>query len=104
LDELLAWADTKPWTSIYFNMLHDPGYMNIQHMTTAAQELVLNKLKTTFWTSPVYQEEIDRVIKFIENGEGSDGQRFLFEMKRTDAYRKQNFADTHTEIAMAMGY
>lgn len=104
LDELLAWADTKPWTSIYFNMLHDPSHMNIQHMTPQAQELVLNKLKKIFWTNNFYQKEIDRVIQFIENGPGSDGKRFLFEMKRTDAYRNQNFMDTHPEIAKAMGY
>ena len=104
LDELLDWADTKGFGSIYFNMLHSPGYMNIQHMTPAAQELVLNKLKTHFWTTGKYQEEIDNVIKFIENGEGSDGKRFLFEMQRTDAYRKQDFRVTHKEIARAMGY
>jgi MoaA/NifB/PqqE/SkfB family radical SAM enzyme len=104
LDELLEWADTKPWTSIYFNMLHSPSHMNIQHMTPAAQELVLNKLKTTCWSSPKYQEEINSVIQFIENGQGSDGSEFMFNMKRTDAYRKQNFMDTHTEIAKAMGY
>ena len=47
---------------------------------------------------------MDNVIKFIENGQGSDGKRFLFEMQRTDAYRKQCFTDTHPEIARAMGY
>lgn len=104
LDELLDWADTKGFGSIYFNMLHSPSYMNIQHMTPAAQELVLNKLKIHFWTTGKYQEEIDNVIKFIENGKGSDGKRFLFEMQRTDAYRKQDFRVTHKEIARAMGY
>ena len=104
LDELLAWADTKPWTSVYFNMLHDPSHMNIQHMTPQAQELVLDKLKKIFWTKDFYQKEIDRVIQFIENGQGSDGQRFLSDMQRTDEYRNQNFADTHPEIARAMGY
>ena len=104
LDELLAWADTKGFGSIYFNMLHSPNHMSIQYMTPRAQELVLNKLKTHFWTTDKYQQEIDNVIKFIENGPGSDGKRFLFEMKRTDAYRKQNFMDTHPEIAQAMGY
>ena len=104
LDELLSWADTKGFGSIYFNMLHSPSHMSIQYMTPEAQELVLSKLKSTFWTTDKYQQEIDNVIKFIENGPGSDGQRFLFEMQRTDAYRKQNFADTHPEIAKAMGY
>jgi len=104
IDELLAWADTKPFGSVYFNMLHSPDHMSIQRMTPAAKDLVLNKLKTTFWTSTKYQKEIDNVIAFIENGPGSDGKEFLFKMKQTDAYRKQNFLDTHPEIAKAMGY
>ena len=104
LDELLTWADTKDFGSIYFNMLHSPDHMNIQHMTPAAQELVLNKLKTHFWITTKYQEEINNVIKFIENGPGSDGKRFVSDMQRTDLYRKQDFRDTHHEIAVAMGY
>ena len=104
LDELLAWADTKRFGSIYFNMLHSPDHMSIQRMTPAAQDLVLNKLKTTVWTSKHYQREIDNVIKFVEQGAGSDGLEFLEKMQRTDAYRKQNFKDTHPEIAQAMGY
>jgi len=104
LDELLAWADTKDFGSIYFNMLHSPNHMSIQYMTPAAQDLVLNKLKTAFWTTGKYQQEIDNVIKFIELGSGSDGQEFLRQMKQTDVYRKQNFMHTHPEIAKAMGY
>jgi MoaA/NifB/PqqE/SkfB family radical SAM enzyme len=104
IDELLDWAATKPFGSIYFNMLHSPDHMSIQHMTAAAKELVLNKLKTTFWKSSKYQQEINNVIQFIENGAGSDGSEFLRKMQQTDAYRKQNFMDTHPEIARAMGY
>lgn len=104
LDELLTWADTKPFDSIYFNMMHSPDHMSIQYMTPAAKELVLNKLKSIFWGSDFYQREIDNIIKFIENGPGSDGEEFLCKMKRTDAHRKQNFMDTHPEIAKAMGY
>ena len=104
LDELLEWADTKGFGSIYFNMLHSPDHMSVQRMTPAAKELVLNKLKTTFWKSDKYLQEINNLIAFIENGPGSDGSEFLFKMKRTDAYRKQNFMDTHPEIARAMGY
>lgn len=104
LDELLEWADTKYFTSIYFNMLHSPPYMNIQHLTPEARELVINKLKTTNWKSNKHQKEIDNVIKFIENSPGQENPEFLRQMKLTDAYRKQNFADTHPEIAKAMGY
>jgi hypothetical protein len=100
----LAWADTKDFGSVYFNMLQSPERMSIQRMTPQAQELVLNKLKTAFWTTDRYQREIDSVIKFIELGAGSDGTEFLSKMKQTDTYRRQNFRDTHPEIARAMGY
>ena len=104
LDELLAWADTKGFGSVYFNMLQSPERMSIQRMTPAAQELVLNKLKATFWTKDTYQREIDNIIRFIENGSGSDGRDFVEQMQQTDAYRRQNFVNTHPEIARAMGY
>lgn len=104
IDELLEWAGTKPFDSIYFNVLHGPEFMSVQCMTPEAKELVLNKLKTTFWKTKEHQQEIDNLIKFIENGPGSDGTEFLSRMKRTDEYRKQNFMDTHPEIAKAMGY
>jgi MoaA/NifB/PqqE/SkfB family radical SAM enzyme len=104
LDELLEWAATKPFNSVYFNMLHSPDHMSIQHMPLDAKELVLGKLKTTIWKTDFYAREIENVIKFIENGQGSDGKIFLEKMQRTDAYRKQNFMNTHPEIAKAMGY
>ena len=78
--------------------------MCIQYMTPEAKELVLNKLKTTFWTTDDYHQEIDNVIKFIENGSGSDGKEFCIMMQKTDEYRKQSLMDTHPEIARAMGY
>ena len=104
LDELLAWADTKGFNNIYFNMMHSPEHMSVQYMTPEAKELVINKLKTVFWTSAFYQKEIDSVINFIELGAGSDGPEFMFKMQRTDKHRNQCFADTHPEIARAMGY
>jgi hypothetical protein len=45
-----------------------------------------------------------RIVKFIENGEGSDGTEFLTKMKTTDEYRKESFLATHETIARAMGY
>lgn len=104
LDELLKWAETKGFGDVYFNMMHSPNHMSVQYMTPAAKDLVLNKLKTTFWTNNHYQREYDALIKFIEAGPGSDGSEFLTKMKRTDEYRNQKFADTHLEIARAMGY
>ena len=103
LPELCDWIQDQVFDHVYFNMLHDPWHMCISKMTAAAQELVINRLSAhTF--DPKYRAEILRIVQFIKNGEGSDGQEFLQKMKITDAYRKQNLRITHKEIAEAMGY
>lgn len=103
LEELINWANTQAFDSIYFNMMHDPAHMNIASMTPAAQALVIDKLQSGTW-SPVHKMEVDRIVNFIRNGAGSDGKLFLERMHQTDRYRNQNFMDTHPEIAKAMGY
>jgi hypothetical protein len=72
-------------------------------MTAPAQKLVINRLAEHEF-NPKYRAEILRIVQFIRNGEGSDGQEFLRKMQTTDDYRRQSFLTTHTEIAKAMGY
>lgn len=103
IDQLIQWAAPKMFNSIHFNMLHSPNHMSVQYMTPAAQELVIAKLQSITWPSR-YQQEVDNVVRFIETGAGSDGTEFLFQMQRTDEYRKQSLSTTHPEIAKAMGY
>jgi organic radical activating enzyme len=103
LPELCDWIGTQTFDHVYFNMLHDPWHMCISKMTSQAQELVIDRL-TSYDFSPKYRAEVLRIIQFIRNGEGSDGQEFLRKMQTTDQYRQQSFLDSHNEIARAMGY
>ena len=103
LEELCNWVNTQTFNDHYFNMLHDPKHMCIINLTTNAKQTVIDKLKLGQF-SPKHRAEILRIIKFIENGSGNDGEEFLYKMNQTDQYRKQNFKDTHPEIATAMGY
>ena len=103
LEELCNWVAKQNFNFDFFNMLHDPKYKSIASMTPAAQELVINKLESGTFI-PKHKVEIDRIIQFIKNGTGSNGEKFLIEMQQTDVYRKQWFTDTHPEIARAMGY
>jgi hypothetical protein len=84
-------------------MLHDPKDMCITHLTPQAKSLVVDQLSSQDFTTS-HKAEIDRIIKFIENGQGSTGVDFLVKMKKADIYRDQSFLDTHHEIARAMGY
>ena len=75
LDELCDWVNAAQFYDEYFNMLHDPKHMCISNLTPEAKELVINKLKTARF-SPRHKLEIVRIIKFLENGSGSDGADF----------------------------
>jgi len=103
LPELCDWISTQTFDHIYFNMLHDPWHMCISRMTTSAQELVIDRLTRHEFT-PKFKSEVLRIVQFIRNGQGSDGQEFLRKMQTTDEYREQSFLDSHKEIAQAMGY
>ena len=103
LPELCEWTNQQTFNHVYFNMLHDPWHMNISRMTPTAQKLVIDRLTVAEFSSK-HRAEILRIIKFISNGEGSDGEDFLFKMKLADDYRAQSFVTTHPEIARAMGY
>jgi MoaA/NifB/PqqE/SkfB family radical SAM enzyme len=103
LPELCKWINTQTFDHIYFNMLHDPWHMCISRMTSSAQKLVIDRLASYNFNSK-HKMEILRIVKFIENGQGSDGQEFLHKMLQTDKYRNQSFLTTHKEIAKAMGY
>lgn len=103
LEELCNWINQQNFDFDYFNMLHDPRWINIGEMTAEAKELVINKLANGNFT-PAHRKEIDKIISFIKNGPTSDGKKFVREMKKMDSVRKENFLQTHTEIAKAMGY
>ena len=103
LPELCDWVHTQTFTHVHFNMLHDPHHMNISRMTPLAQQLVIDRLSNHQFHLK-YRAEILRIIQFIKNGQGSDGNEFVRKMKQTDEYREQSFLNTHPEIAKAMGY
>lgn len=103
LPEICAWIAQQTFDNVYFNMLHDPWHMCISRMTPTAKELVINRLRTYEFSSR-HRAEVMRIIKFIENGEGSDGTEFLRKMQQTDEFRKETMLTTHREIAVAMGY
>jgi MoaA/NifB/PqqE/SkfB family radical SAM enzyme len=103
LPEICDWVKQQTFDHIYFNMLHDPWYMCISRMTAEAQQLVIGRLNMAEFV-PKHKMEILRIVKFIENGQGSDGSEFLRKMHQTDKYREQSLLTTHKEIAKVMGY
>jgi MoaA/NifB/PqqE/SkfB family radical SAM enzyme len=103
LKELCDWGLTQDFDHFYFNMLHYPPNMSIANMTPQAQFLVIDKLESEEF-APQHQRDIDNIIQFIENGEGSDGKEFAKRMYMFDTSRGEDFANLYPEMAEAMRY
>lgn len=101
LPQLLTWLDQQGIDHYYFNILHDPDYLSIDHLTPTAQQLVLDRLTSSSVPDP---ERLAPVIQRVRQSPTSDGQQFRAKMQELDAVRKQSFVLTHQEIAKAMGF
>ena len=99
--ELLEWIDSQQFSSgVSINIVYDPSYLSVQSMTLEARELVLDKLN-----SYADNDIIKSIINLIENSPAIDSaNEFISYMKTLDVERQQNFAETHPDIAKAMGY
>jgi MoaA/NifB/PqqE/SkfB family radical SAM enzyme len=101
LDDLIKWAIMQRFDYIYFNMLHDIWYFNIKNLNQRAKDMVTAKYANI---KLPYQEEFDRMVTFMNQGEGSDCSNLIKILKQSDLQRKQHFKDYHPEMAEAIGY
>lgn len=103
LPELIEWINSEQFDHYYINILNQPEYLNIQNLTPNAQSLVLNKLST--WKfDKLAQEKIQPILQLLKQSGCSDGKTFVIKFQQKDQLRKENFLETHSEIAKAMGY
>jgi radical SAM protein with 4Fe4S-binding SPASM domain len=97
IDEVYDWALTHGF-KLFSNILLTPFDFNIKNLTQEAQDLIIKKFANHPWP------EIQRVLRAIESTPASDGVLFREKIKWFDSVRQENFADSHPEIAKAMGY
>ena len=103
LPEIIEWINHSGIDHYYFNVLSHPEYLSIKNITQSAKKLILTKLTNTN-VSPVDQQHLNFIIGEVMQAPTSDGQKFCQYMKQKDQLRKENFGETHAEIAQAMGY
>jgi len=97
LETLFDWADQNNY-EIHLNVLDGPPHLNINFMTETAKKLVVDRYQQHF------RPELQNISRRIMNSPGSDGKKFVSYMQQLDRRRKQDFSDSHYEIAIAMGY
>jgi len=99
IDQVYDWA-TKHGFPIFVGYVGDVGDvgMELQYLTQEAKELVIKKFQNHPWN------EIQNVIKIIQELPDSNGQEFQSKIKWFDWMREESFSKSHPEIAEAMGY
>lgn len=99
LPELHQYFVNKQFDSYWFGIVDGPAWVSIRNMTAEARQLVLSKLEK--------HQDIDQlsgIIKIIKESTVSDGVDFVDQTRIIDQRRGQDFRNSHTDIAKAMGY
>jgi MoaA/NifB/PqqE/SkfB family radical SAM enzyme len=96
IDQVYNWA-TKHGFPLFVSHARGSGF-ELQDLTRAAKDLIVEKFKNHPWG------EMQRVIKIIQEIPDSNGEDFRSKIKWFDQVREENFANSHYEIAKAMGY
>jgi MoaA/NifB/PqqE/SkfB family radical SAM enzyme len=103
LEDLAQWIDTQAFDFVYWNMMHEAYYFSINTLPESTKQAVSARLQQC-QVSSWHQQELARIIDFMNNGVGLDG--FILRMKVADLDRKrgQNLADVEPEFAQLIEY
>jgi sulfatase maturation enzyme AslB (radical SAM superfamily) len=109
LDEILTWANTMDFDSIHFNLMHDPWEFSLSRIPQGARSPVMLYLQKQQIKHNKYRDDIIALKQMVVNasmGEDTpeDGTALHNKLRQTDLYRNQNFAQSHSKIAQAIGY
>jgi MoaA/NifB/PqqE/SkfB family radical SAM enzyme len=97
INEVLEWAEKHKFP-IFVNYVVTPAEFELESLTASAKEIILQKFQNYDWP------EMKNILKKIQSINTSDGKKFIETTKWFDQIRQENFADSHPEIAKAMGY
>lgn len=100
LKELFQWMIKQRFDSTYFNVLHDAWYFSIRSLPDAAKQELVELYKD----NKLYKNEVDNLMRFMMQGQSSNGEDLRRHTDESDRHRKQHLADFHPDLAKAINY
>jgi MoaA/NifB/PqqE/SkfB family radical SAM enzyme len=100
LTDLFQWMQQQSFDSTYFNVLHDAWYYSIRSLPDQAKQEIVERYED----NTLYKQEMDNLIRFMLQGDSSDGKRLCKVVVESDNQRKQRLSDHHPDLARAIGY
>lgn len=104
LDEILVWAKQQNFDSIHFNLMHDPWEMAISNMPQSAKSELMLYLQKCRVVHADYADDINALQQIVMRSKQEDATDLHNKLRRTDLYRNQNFATSHSKMAKAIEY
>lgn len=104
LDEILVWAKQQNFDSIHFNLMHDPWEMAISNMPQSAKSELMLYLQKCRVVHTDYADDINALQQIVMRSKQEDATDLHNKLRRTDLYRNQNFATSHSKMAKAIEY
>lgn len=97
---------SKDGVGLYINLLHAPKHFNIDIMPEEIKREVIDKLNRVPKKYSHAWRQLPGVIGFMENGtpNPTEWANFYNEVRITDNYRNQDYAQTFPEFAKLIGY
>jgi MoaA/NifB/PqqE/SkfB family radical SAM enzyme len=104
MEEVLDWAAGMNFNDIHFNLMHDPWEYALSHTPKSAQAKLMLYLQKCQVKYAQYSQDIDAIKKIVVGSQQQDAEELHKKIRRTDLYRNENFALSHTKIAKEIGY
>jgi MoaA/NifB/PqqE/SkfB family radical SAM enzyme len=104
LDEILTWAYTMDFDSIHFNLMHDPWEFSLSCTPKTARAPLMLYLQKQQIKHKKYATDIHALKQIIVDSTHASTDDIAKRLRRTDLYRNENFAISHSKIAQAIGY
>ena len=103
LDAVADWIDTQDFDYVYWNMLHDAPWLSIAHLPVDAKATITQHLNECMF--PVqYQEEIQKIIEFMNLGQSTDGATTIANIRQLDQRRDQSLKLVSPDLAKILNY
>lgn len=97
IDQVLDWAKQHDFPA-FVSHVTMPDAFSLSNLTQSAKDLIIDKYKHHPW------DEMKKILELVTQVNPTDGQAFCQRIALVDQARNENFAESHSAIANAMGY
>jgi MoaA/NifB/PqqE/SkfB family radical SAM enzyme len=103
LETVANWIDQQGFDFVYWNMMHDAYYFSIATLPESAKAAIAQHLLAA-QVSPSTRQEFVRIVEFMNNGVGLDGNILRMRVADLDRKRQQDLSQVEPEFARLIDY